>query len=86
MEIRPGTYEHFKGGLYKVHSVAKHSETLEEFVVYEHLTPDKEPTGDFWVRPASMWFEEVDKPEYKGPRFTFISNYTQDRPVCSGHL
>ena len=73
MEIKPGIYEHFKGGLYEVHFVAKRSESLEEFIVYKHLTPDKKSTRDFWVRPASMWFEEVDKPEYKGHRFTFVS-------------
>ncbi len=72
MEIKSGLYKHFKGGLYKVHSVARHSETQEEFVVYEHLTPDQKSTGDFWVRPVPVWVEEVNKSEYKGPRFRFI--------------
>ncbi|MDP2629350.1 MAG: DUF1653 domain-containing protein [Candidatus Harrisonbacteria bacterium] len=61
------TYQHFKGGEYKVIALAKHSETEEEMVLYEH-------DGQNWVRPASMWFDEVDRPEfdYKGPRFKLI--------------
>lgn len=35
-EVTPGLYRHFKGGLYRVLGIAKHSETLEEFVVYKH--------------------------------------------------
>lgn len=66
-EIKPGIYKHFKGGEYEVIGVARHSETLEELVLYTH-------DGDYWVRQKEMWFEEVDKPElsYKGPRFIFL--------------
>ena len=48
-------YKHFKGNLYKVIGFAKHSETLEEMVIYQPLK-----TGDNWVRPKSMWNEIVD--------------------------
>ena len=59
------TYRHFKGNLYKVIGFAKHSETLEDMVVYQPLK-----TGDNWVRPVSMWNEVVDD---KGTlRFTLI--------------
>ena len=53
--IKPGKYRHFKGKEYEVLSVAKHSETLEEMVVYRALY------GEYgtWVRPASMWEEKV---------------------------
>lgn len=44
-EIRPGKYRHYKGGLYELVCVAKHSETLEEFVVYKALYGD----GKYWV-------------------------------------
>jgi len=58
-------YRHFKGNLYKVIGFAKHSETLEDMVIYQPLK-----TGDNWVRPLSMWNEIVDD---KGTlRFTLI--------------
>jgi hypothetical protein len=44
-------YKHFKGNEYEVVAIAKHSETLEDMVVYRKLYGDK----DVWVRPASMW-------------------------------
>lgn len=55
-EIQIGkTYKHFKGNLYKVIAIAKHSETQEEMVVYQTL--DSSCT---WVRPKYMWSEIVD--------------------------
>ena len=65
MAVEPGIYRHFKGNLYRVIGVARHSETLEELVVYQAL--DKE--GGLWVRPAAMWNETVDRGGYRGPRF-----------------
>ena len=53
--IKPGKYRHFKGGEYEVIGVGKHSETLEEYVVYRALYGE----GGLWVRPASMWNETV---------------------------
>lgn len=59
------TYRHYKGNLYKITGFAKHSETLEDMIVY---TPLK--TGSSWVRPYKMWNEVVDD---KGTlRFTLI--------------
>ena len=65
MEIKPGKYRHFKGNLYQVIGTASHSETLEDMVVYRALYGE----GGLWVRPAAMWNEIVDKPNYHGPRF-----------------
>lgn len=65
MDIQPGIYRHFKGNRYEVIGMAKHSETLEPMVVYRALYGE----GGLWVRPAAMWSETVDKPEYHGPRF-----------------
>jgi len=60
------TYKHFKGNLYKVIGFAKHSETLEEMVIYESLN-----NNTVWVRPINMWSEVVDN---KGTlRFTLCS-------------
>jgi hypothetical protein len=54
--IAPGIYRHYKGGRYEVIGMAKHSETLEDMVVYKALYGE----GGLWVRPASMWEELVD--------------------------
>lgn len=48
-------YRHYKGNIYKVVCVARHSETLEDMVVYE----DVSVPGKIWARPASMWSETV---------------------------
>ena len=65
MELKPGLYRHFKGNLYRLLYVAKHSETLEPMVVYQALYGEM----GIWVRPASMWFEQVERDDYHGPRF-----------------
>lgn len=66
--IRPGRYRHFKGGEYRVLFTARHSETGEDMVVYQVLYGEM----GFWVRPAEMWLERVERPDYAGPRFTYI--------------
>ena len=53
--ITPSRYRHFKGKEYEVIAVARHSETLEPFVVYKALYGNR----DIWIRPADMWQEEV---------------------------
>ena len=57
MEIEKGKYRHFKGNEYEVIGTARHSETLEEFVVYRALYGE----GGLWVRPASMGNETVER-------------------------
>ena len=66
--IKPGRYRHFKGKEYEVLGVARHSETEEELVVYRALY------GDFglWVRPVSMWNENVERDGKTFRRFTYI--------------
>lgn len=63
--IKPGRYRHFKGNEYEVIGTARHSEALEEMVVYRALYDD----GGLWVRPAAMWSEMVERDGYCGPRF-----------------
>lgn len=66
--IKKGRYRHFKGGEYRVIDFARHSETLEEMVVYEALYGE----GGLWVRPSSMWNEEIERDGKKIKRFEFI--------------
>jgi hypothetical protein len=54
--IEPGVYRHYKGNNYEVIGMAKHSETLEDMVVYRALYGE----CGLWVRPASMWEELVE--------------------------
>lgn len=68
MDIKLGKYRHFKGNEYEVIAIAKHSETLEETVVYKALYGD----GGYWVRPASMWNETVIKNGKTFKRFEFL--------------
>ena len=68
MEIKKGKYRHFKGNEYEVIEIAKHSETLEEMVVYKALYGE----GGIWVRPASMWNETVERDGKTFKRFTFL--------------
>lgn len=68
--IKPGKYRHFKGKEYEVIGVAKHSETLEEMVVYRQLYGEH----GLWVRPASMWEETVERDGKTYKRFTYIGD------------
>ena len=63
MELRPGRYRHFKGNEYRLLYVARHSETLENMVVYQALYGER----GIWVRPAAMWNEIVERDGYQGP-------------------
>lgn len=63
-----GIYQHYKGNRYQVIGVAKHSETLEDLVVYRALYGD----GGLWVRPYKMFTEEVVVNGVKKPRFLFL--------------
>ena len=69
-EIKPGIWKHFKGNRYRVLGVASQSETLEPMVVYQALYGE----GGLWVRPLSMWTEQVERDGYCGPRFVFVED------------
>jgi hypothetical protein len=68
--MKSGIYKHYKGKLYRVIGIAKHSETLEELVVYETLYENI--TSRLWVRPLAMFCEEVEVGGKKIPRFEFL--------------
>lgn len=63
-----GKYRHYKGNEYEVLGVAKHTETLEEMVVYRALYGD----GQIWVRPVEMFLEEVEREGKKVSRFEYL--------------
>ena len=67
-EIKLGKYRHFKGNEYRVIGMARHSETMEEMVVYQALYGQR----GMWVRPADMWLEQVEREDYSGPRFVWV--------------
>ena len=52
-------YHHFKGHDVRVINIAKHTETLEKMVVYEHLGDNK-----VWVRPYEMFNSLIDTTKY----------------------
>ncbi|ENX06022.1 DUF1653 domain-containing protein [Acinetobacter courvalinii] len=56
MALQRGIYQHYKGQLYQVFHVARHSETEEQLVVYQCLYGDY----SMWVRPLAMFTETVE--------------------------
>ncbi len=50
-----GLYRHYKGNMYRVLQLAKHTETLEPLVVYVNVNDETH----VWARPLSMWFDRV---------------------------
>ena len=70
MEFQPGRYRHFKGNEYELLYVARHSETMEEMVVYRALYGEH----GVWVRPASMRNETVERDGKTYRRFTKIED------------
>lgn len=67
-ELKAGRYRHFKGKEYEVIAVAKHSETLEDMVVYRALYGE----CGYWVRPLAMFCETVVVDGQTVPRFQYI--------------
>ena len=67
-EIKTGKYKHFKGKYYEVIDVCKHSETLEEMVIYRTLYGNY----DLWVRPLKMFTEKVEVDGKLVDRFEYV--------------
>jgi hypothetical protein len=63
-------YRHFKGNIYKVLHLAKHSETLEDIVVYQAMYGDR----GIWVRPKNMFDEVIERDGRLIRRFVEITD------------
>lgn len=66
-----GIYRHFKGNQYELVGIARHSETLEEMVVYRAMYGE----GGLWVRPLEMWTETVERDGKTFQRFELIEAF-----------
>lgn len=66
---RPGRYQHYKGNFYQVVGIARHSETMEELVVYRALYD-----GTLWIRPRGMFLETVVVEGRTVPRFAYVGD------------
>ena len=71
--MKIGKYLHYKGKLHEVIGIARHSETLEELVVYRELYNSPEfGNNALWVRPLKMFKETVKIDGKEVPRFKYI--------------
>ncbi len=72
-EIKLGKYEHYKGKQYEVIGLARHSETLEELVIYKALYSSEEfGNNALWARPKKMFFQTVTIDGKDVPRFKYL--------------
>ena len=71
-QAKKGIYRHYKGKLYELIDIVRHSETLEELVLYKPLYASKEFPDQMWVRPKEMFFETIEHKGKKISRFKFI--------------
>ncbi len=73
MNITPGTYKHYKGGMYEVIGTGRIEATLEECVIYKMLYETEDfPEGSLWVRPVTVFLEEVEVDGEMVPRFVRV--------------
>lgn len=72
-EIKLGRYKHYKGNQYKVLAIGKHTEILEDLVIYKALYDSKE-FGDqaIWVRPLQMFQGKAIQNNKEISRFEYI--------------
>ena len=74
MSVETGYYKHFKGNIYQLIAVAKHSETGEEMVVYRGLYDSPHGYGAVWIRPVAMFLETIERDGKTMKRFAPISD------------
>jgi hypothetical protein len=64
-------WRHYKGGIYNVVGMGKHTETGEEVVIYEGT--DRK----IWIRPVKMFLEEIEVNGVKVKRFEHLGGFQQ---------
>lgn len=74
--MRQGIYQHYRGNLYQVMGLSRHSETLEEMVVYQALYDDY----GLWVRPRALFEETILHEGQQCPRFRYLYSTTEAAP------
>jgi hypothetical protein len=75
-EIKPGKYRHYKGKEYEVLGIVRHSETLEELVLYRAMYGSPEfGENALWVRPKAMFSENVFVDGKEVARFKYIEDF-----------
>ena len=70
VKVKNGIYQHYKGNKYEVIGIAKHSETLEDLVVYRALYDNN--VSQLWVRPLKMFTETIEINGTEIERFKYI--------------
>ena len=79
MDIKTGKYKHYKGKEYEVIGLARHSETLEELIIYKALyESDEFGANALWARPKDMFFESTIVEGKKVPRFQYIGEMNKN--------
>lgn len=75
MKVKKGIYRHYKGHKYRIIGIARHSETLEELVVYQGFYNDpKFGKNPICVRPVKLFIDDVKINGKQIPRFKFLAD------------
>jgi len=76
-KMKIGLYKHYKGNLYQILGIGRHSETLEEFVIYQALYGN----FDLWIRPREMFEGFLEYQGKKVKRFEFVREIVTVAPI-----
>lgn len=65
--------KHYKGGIYKIITDARHTEEGYDLVIYQ------DEAGNVWARPSEMFWGKVEVAGEMKDRFTLMSNFRKER-------